>query len=1162
MTIGEVLFGTGLQFLLDKVADSSFIADLLRDIGVDDAFLHKFQVTLCAVDALLIDAEEKQFTNQAVKKWLGHLKDVVYEAQDILDEIATEDLRNSIEPQPPSKRIKVIPFSSASADDWKRTFASNLRDIHGRLEYMVNQKVMIGLIERTAPFTVDSQMRLTSSFVDESNVYGRNEEKQQIIDLLLSRGSGGGRFGVVAIVGMGGLGKTTLAQTVYNDDMVKECFDFRSWVCVSDHFDIVQVTRTILESVTDRSYDIRDLNRLQEKLRDEIKGKRFLIVLDDMWNESDQMWELLRAPFSKAAQDSKIIVTTRSDRVASVMEANVVVNLKQLSDADGWLLFSRYAFRNDSPSAHARLVDIGHKIVARCKGLPLALKTLGSLLHSRLDSRQWEDVLNSNIWKSSERRNDILPALSLSYFYLPFHLKRCFAHCSIFPKDHRFRKEELVRFWMAENLVEPRDSNQRLENVGNAYLDELLSRSFFNPFISDTGNVYYVMHDLIHDLAQFVFGDFYEQLGENQPLKSFERVRHVSFYSGESNGFNMNDAISRFKNLRTFLSLGPCDNVPCGILPQLCRLRVMSVSGCVNIELPSTIGNLKQLRFLDLSFTDIKELPKSICDLLNLQTLLLTGCYSFMKLPDEMWKLVSLRYLANRGTSMEKMPMQMGKLRNLQTLDMFVVGKHEEPTLGELGGLQNLEGKLVLKGLENVEKVEYAHKAGLKEKGYLDALTLEFDLNKSYNSEKEQDVLDNLMPHKYLKQLTISDFGGMRLSDWLADRSFYVVSLSLIACAHCDSLPPLGQLPCLKSLRVEEMKNLQFVGVEVFGSCSDPICSLEEMLFIRMEAWEIWDAKNISFPCLKKLTVKECPRLRGCLPEDILLQTRLRRVKIRACPVLGMGSCPMDGLPTSLERFQALNVGEWGFPVISVEMMNLYSSLEILRIDDDVALVSFAIGLLPKLRVLCFSRCKNLEKIYIPERVEHDHHGGLKSLEKLEIEGCPKLEAVARGGLPAPNLTYFTIMGCENLKSLPLGMQAHLTSLQHLIILDCPRVEPMAEGDHFPSTLVCLKLDHFEQLTSSWSDATTAMRSFFYRCQYLKQLSLGDWNSVECFPFPQGQGSSLIQISIRRFRNLKRLDVEALQSLTSLQNLLIFDCPELQDLPRDGLPSSLRCVRM
>ncbi|KAB1212510.1 putative disease resistance RPP13-like protein 1 [Morella rubra] len=310
---------------------------------------------------------------------------------------------------------------------------------------------------------------------------------------------------------MAGVGKTTLARLVFNDDSV-EHFDLKAWVCVSDDFDVSRITKAILESITSHPCDLKELNDVQVKLAYELEGKKFLFVLDDLWNEDYGLWEALQPPFRAGAPGSKILVTTRNTNVGKMMGAAESHNLEFISEEDCWEIFKQHALMNGSSDTSADLGIIRKKIVERCSGLPLTARTLGALLRGKgLD--ECEDILSSNMWSSPDKETDILPVLRLSYHHLPHHLKRCFAYCSVFPKDYEFEEKQLVLLWMAEGLIHQGERSRSMEDLGAEYFSDLLSRSLFQESSSDKSK--FVMHDLTSDLSRWVAGTSYFRLGSN-----------------------------------------------------------------------------------------------------------------------------------------------------------------------------------------------------------------------------------------------------------------------------------------------------------------------------------------------------------------------------------------------------------------------------------------------------------------------------------------------------------------------------------------------------------------------------------------------------------------------------------------------------------------------
>nr|XP_023918609.1 putative disease resistance RPP13-like protein 1 [Quercus suber] len=535
----------------------------------------------------------------------------------------------------------------------------------------------------------------TTSLVDESEVVGRNNDKKELISVLLTADAPENRIPVIAIVGIGGVGKTTLAQLLYNDFEVKGKFHLRAWAYVSEEFDVFKVTRTIYESVTQENCNVRDLNLLQIKLQEKLKEKRFLLILDNIWNEKFIDWDLLSRPLKNGASGSRIVVTTRNQHVATLMGAFFTYSLSHLSDEDCWSLFAKHAFWTSNYEGPFQ--GIGVDIVKKCKGLPLAAKTLGGLLQSKEEKEEWLRILNSRIW-DLPGDNSILPALRLSYYYLPWHLKRCFNYCSMFPKGYEFKKDKLILLWMAEGFLYPLDM-KTMEQLGREYFHELLSRSFFQQLIGRESC--FVMHDLINDLALFTSGEFYCKFEDGMPSNLLRRERHFACLADQLDGpEKFKDSICKFKDLRTFLPLrgdskisraSGISSVFCEAwLPKLKHLRVLSFSCYAITKLPDSLGELIHLRYLDLSQTLIAELPSSTCLLFNLQTLLLSGCRRLTVLPAKsLGLLINLRYFDLSQTEIIELPSSTCSLTNLQTL---LLSKCHRLTVlpKEIGRLSNL----------------------------------------------------------------------------------------------------------------------------------------------------------------------------------------------------------------------------------------------------------------------------------------------------------------------------------------------------------------------------------------------------------------------------------------------------------------------------------------
>ncbi|KAL5548702.1 hypothetical protein UlMin_003933 [Ulmus minor] len=934
--------------------------------------LEELKIKLRSVNVVLNDAEEKQLTSPDVKSWLDELTHVIYRTDFLMDKIETEAFRRKVEDESATTTSKIVNFFSTSVGAFERSVIDEGNQILERLNLLLDQKVHLGLKEGVPTISLQ---RVDAPFVmKESDVVGRHGDKEEIIELLLSDDTSGKNLSVIPIVGMGGIGKTTLAQLVYKDNRVQKHFDFKVWFTISEEFDVFQITKGIYEEVTSQECKTKELFMLQSKLNEALTGKRFLFVLDDVWNENYQRWDSLKSGFQSGAHGSRIIVTTRSKDVALTMSKGVMHELKLISDEDCWLVFEKHAF-DDNQAPTEELQKIGLEIVERCKGLPLAVKSVAGLLRSASNPEEWRMILNSDIWQlqfQENLKNDIVPALWLSYRFLPPVLKRCFAYCSIFPKDYEFGQsdmEKIILLWMAEGLLTP-ENGKRMEVVGKAYLQALISRSFFQR--SSTNKSAMVMHDLVHDLAMFISGEFYFSCGDSNDLSNLGPKCCHWTYRKASHDLTKLGAVAQSRekkpmSLRTLLALplsyARVHNKPVLELHELFLkvggcLRVFSLSESSITELPDSIGNIKYLRYLDLSHTSIKELPDSICTLYNLQTLLLSCCTQLTQLPTRLAALVNLRYLDIRGTSLKEMPLQMCKMKSLEKLSDFVLGENDGWRIKELGEFSLLEGSLCISGLEYIVDVKDALEANLKDKKFLGELILKWggDSNIS-NTQQEREVLEALQPHTNLKQLRIRGYRGTIFPDWVGHEKFcHMVAVELLDCRNVCMLPPLGQLSSLRRLSIYDLKGVFSIGNEFCGSSSTttdhPFTSLEYLNIGALVSWEEWSFSSDQlgqeggvFPSLTELHIVGCKKL-----------------------ILGLPDCHLPSLKSILITGCA-------------EMVSVFVCQSHQEMDTNA---------FPSLESMCVYACPKLECL--------PREGLLLSLSELGIYQCPLLKQRCQRG--------------------------------------------------------------------------------------------------------------------------------------------------------------------
>ncbi|GMY05121.1 putative disease resistance protein RGA3 [Fagus crenata] len=1066
--------------------------------------LDSLRSTLSTIEAVLQDAEEKQWNDKPVRNWLGKLKDVAYDADDVLDEFATEALIRKVEREKGALSKVRRFFTLPNRLIFRMKMAHNLKNVRDKLE-AISKERSFHLREGVINMEVNnSESRKTFSLVNESEIYGRGEEKEKMIQALLTNESD--NLAIYAVWGMGGLGKTTLAQLVYNDVRVEEYFEMRIWVCVSDDFQITRLIRAIIESIDGRASDLSELDPLQKSLQAKLRWRKFLVVLDDVWNEDEVKWDGLKYVLWCGAKGSKVIVTTRIEKIALKVATLPIHHMGGLLEDDSWSLFEGCAFGKERAEEKLELESIGKEIVKKCGGVPLAIKSLGSLMCLKDSKNEWLSVKESQIWDLPVGENSILPALRLSYHHLAPHLRQCFAYCCVFPKNTTLERDNLIQLWMALDFI-PSRSPLELYDVGLDIFNELVWRSFFQDVEEESsGYITCKMHDLMHDLAQSIMELECLSVEPCKEVKVPDRIRHMSFHS-KSLATSRNEDVRKVQSLRSCIgastftfSYVSSKEHQLFVLQQK-SLRVWQFLNSFNDQQRS-LSYLKHLRYLNLSKSLFIVLPKSIAHLLNLQTLKLDDCPKLKELPNGMKHMKNLMYLGlTNCRNLTRMSEGMGQLTCLQSLSCFIVGKDDGYQISELKRL-NLRGKLCIKDLDNVRNLEEAKNVDLIGKQNLHSLSLVWQSNHMRPvSEHVEDVLDGLQPHSNLKVLHISNYRGSKFPTWIQDLLLQdLVEISLNYCGRCELLPPLGKLRFLKVLAITGMGGVKYLGNEFHGGNAISFPSLTTFYLEWMPDLEVWrtvDGRE-SYPRLSTLRIFSCRKL----------------VELPIIPSI-----------TSLhiERSNAML-----FP--SVMDLTLLSSLVIKEIYELSILPD---GLLQNHKMLKFLHISMLPNLKaLPNQLDN-----LSALKDFRLESCDKLESLPEGLQNLHSLRELYIESCYNLLSFPMNGLRGLSSLRRLRIFSCYKISSLSEGIQYLTALEDLRIRACWEL-SSLPEGIQHLTS-------LRSLQITNCDSLFSLPKQIGSLRALSSLDIQSCLNLMSIPDE-LQNLTALKRLRIVLCPRLE----------------
>ncbi|XP_044333865.1 putative disease resistance RPP13-like protein 1 [Triticum aestivum] len=900
--------------------------------------IKRLEANLVYLQGYLADAERRHITDKSVKVWVGRLKDAMYEATDILELCQLEAMERPKESgrnASSSTRFRSLvgqlkkklqgfldPLLFCLQNPaFTHEIGGRIKRLNGKLDSVRKDALVFNFHanfgsyeERRQPSDPASHSRInrTTPGFDESSIVGDKVEMdtEELVHKLTSHGHdmASARVKVVSIVGPGGMGKSTLAKKVFAQEAIKVEFKTRIWLGITRRFDKAELLRAAITHAGGKHGGERDESMLETALTDALLANRFLLVLDDVW--SDRAWkEVLQVPVVNAGRrhpGSRVLVTTRNEDVAFRMGASGSdqIHVSKLDEDDAWSLLKKQLPQlQDDESHFDQLKDVGMKIIEKCDGLPLAIKVMGGLLSTRHPSeREWEIVLNKNLeWEEHGSQEELNYSVHLSYDDLSPELKQCFLYYSLFPKGSEFLEDIAISMWVSEGFVQADERSESdqldLEEIGAEYHRELVARNLLETNESAESGWAYIMHDVVRSFARFVAREealvvLKEQTDIRSLLSHNQRIRRLSMKL--TNSVLEWDILEKLESLRTLViacNFKPGSGSGPSLASSFASLRALDISFADCDWLVDHLSQLRHLRYLSFTQTDVSRLPHDIHKMKFLEHIALFNCRKLDKLPDGIVKLGRLRYLSIDGSSVDVVPKGFGALTNLRSVYGFpakMVG--DWCTLEELEHLFHLR-TLRIHGLENVPGGSVAARAMIGSKKHLSFLDLICHKNEEEDGvggeqipEKDQErieaVFDELCPPPYLEDLFMAGYFGRRLPYWMraptamAFKSLTGITLTRLRC--CTQLPDgLCGMVSLEGLAVNWAPAIKLVGPDFQalpsgnGGAGDlfvtrPFPKLKNLKLHNMTGWEEWDWAEeeqggaISMPALEYLSIIHC----------------------------------------------------------------------------------------------------------------------------------------------------------------------------------------------------------------------------------------------------------------------------------------------------------------
>nr|GMC87153.1 disease resistance protein RPM1-like [Ipomoea batatas] len=815
------------------------------------------KIALDRLTAALRVADEREEIDHEVKAWVKIVRELAYDAEDVLDEFLFRFGGGRIGGGFYTKINNI--YTSLKNLRTRRRLALALRRIKAKINENSRYQPSLPTSTTGTVHNRNNQLhdgRVGALFQEDSDLVGFENSKQSLIKLLL--GAVDDDLRVHSVVGMGGLGKTTLVKKAYDDAQVTKHFQRRVWVTVSETFKIEELLKDVIKQLGNppNGFESWDSAKLIESVRNILSEQSYIIVLDDVW--SFDVWRDIKYAFPRQKFGSRVVITTRNSEIgrdACHETQGDVYELKHLSEKDSWELFCKKTFLSDSCPPH--LVNIAEDIVNKCGGLPLAIVVIAGILATK-----GEDIAEWKIFqlKTDDRMKNLENLLSLSYYDLPYYLKYCFLYFSIFPEDAIIRKDRVIQLWIGEGFVKEK-GQQVKEEVAEAYLNELIHRNLIQ--IAKKSHAGKIIDLRVHDiLREIILSKALEQnfavilTGQNKEW-SDEKCRRLIIH-----GFEFDDDILKSTSSKSHIRSLQIYNDEVLVSLSLSKLlsfdyyiplKVLDLRGIRHLnKIPKAVFKLFHLKYLSLRNTRLRNVSKSIGRLQNLEILDLKYTVVF-ELPVEIGKLHKLRHLTVGGIEYGAVcaPLEIGRLLFLQRLS-YVQAK-------ETNGVKMLSEIRNLTQLRKLGVTHLRQEDGKELCSSMEKLTNLISLSLKVAEENENETLDiqHSLSTVPLCLRTLRLNGRLeRIPQWLSS----LVSLTKLELRYSrvleDPLLLLQDLPMLAHLKLVE--SYEGEGL-CFKAGKFPKLKFLDISWLRALKWIM--VEEGAMPHLEELCLRGCKLL-------------------------------------------------------------------------------------------------------------------------------------------------------------------------------------------------------------------------------------------------------------------------------------------------------------